>query len=219
MAALASRGLDALDNHYATYLPALVSAAVVPAVVGLRILFADWVSALVIVLTVPLVPVFMVLIGKHTEERVAQAAAGLDRLSNHLVELARGLPALVGLRRAGQRRRALRDVSEAYRASTLGTLRTAFVSGLALELIATISVAVVAVFIGLRLVHGDMALAPGLLVLMLAPECFMPLREVGSAFHSAEDGVEALHRTRRILAASGAGHAGVGDTGTGASGA
>lgn len=197
---LASRGLDGLDNYFTAYLPALVTCAVLPALIGLQILISDWVSALIVVLTVPLVPVFMVLIGFHTQERVEQAAAGLDRLSNHLLELARGLPVLVGLRRANAQRQALADVTESYRSSTMKTLRTAFLSAMALELISTISVAVVAVFIGVRLVAGDMPLEAGLLALMLAPECFRPLRDLGAAHHGSEDGVEALRRVQEILA-------------------
>ncbi|MFQ4149320.1 thiol reductant ABC exporter subunit CydC [Arthrobacter sp. LAPM80] len=196
---LASRGLDGLDNYFTAYLPALVSCAVTPLMVGVQILISDWVSALIVVLTVPLVPVFMILIGLHTQERVELAARGLDRLSNHLLELARGLPVLVGLRRAAAQRKALADVCEAYRRSTMATLRTAFLSSMALELISTISVAVVAVFIGVRLVYGGMPLEAGLLALMLAPECFRPLREVGAAHHGSEDGVEALRRVKQIL--------------------
>ncbi|WP_425864377.1 thiol reductant ABC exporter subunit CydC [Arthrobacter sp. TWP1-1] len=196
---LASRGLDGLDNYFSTYLPALVSCAVLPLLVGLQILISDWVSALIVVLTVPLVPVFMILIGLHTQERVDQAARGLDRLSNHLLELARGLPVLVGLRRAAAQRKALADVCDSYRKSTMATLRTAFLSSMALELISTISVAVVAVFIGVRLVAGGMELEAGLLALMLAPECFRPLRDLGAAHHGSEDGVEALRRVKEIL--------------------
>lgn len=198
-AMLASRGLDGLDNYFATYLPALVSCAVLPLALGVQILLSDWVSALIVALTLPLVPVFMILIGFHTQERVEAAASGLDRLSNHLLELARGLPVLVGLRRASAQRKALADVCEAYRKSTMATLRTAFLSSMALELISTISVAVVAVFIGVRLVAGDMPLEAGLLALMLAPECFKPLRDLGAAHHGSEDGVEALRRATDIL--------------------
>ncbi|AIX99829.1 hypothetical protein ART_0231 [Arthrobacter sp. PAMC 25486] len=198
-AMLASRGLDGLDNYFATYVPALVGCAVLPLALGLQILMSDWVSALIVALTLPLVPVFMILIGHHTQERVEEAASGLDRLSNHLLELARGLPVLVGLRRASAQRKALADVCEAYRKSTMATLRTAFLSSMALELISTISVAVVAVFIGVRLVAGDMPLEAGLLALMLAPECFKPLRDLGAAHHGSEDGVEALRRATDIL--------------------
>lgn len=196
---LASRGLDGLDNYFANYLPALISCAVLPLLLGLQILISDWVSALIVVLTVPLVPIFMILIGLHTQERVEAAADGLDRLSNHLLELARGLPVLVGLRRATAQRKALAEVSEAYRKSTMATLRTAFMSSMALELISTISVAVVAVFIGVRLVDGTMPLEAGLLALMLAPECYRPLRDLGAAHHGSEDGVEAMRRVSEIL--------------------
>lgn len=199
MTTLATDGLDELDKYFTVFVPALVSAATVPLLVGVRILFADWVSALIIVLTIPLIPVFMALIGVHTQERVAAATDALARLSNHLVELARGLPVLVGLGRAQEQVMALRTISEDYRTRTVLTLRTAFLSALALELIATLSVAVVAVFIGVRLVYGQMPLEFGLLALLLAPECFTPLRAVGTAFHAAEDGREALDRARAVI--------------------
>jgi ATP-binding cassette subfamily C protein CydCD len=146
-----------------------------------------------------LVPLFMVLIGKHTEERVRDAQATLRRLSNHILELAKGLPVLVGLGRATEQRAALEDLSTEYRTRTMGTLRTAFLSALALELIATISVAVVAVFIGVRLVAGDMGLEAGLLALILAPDCYLPLRELGTAHHASEEGQEALATTGDAL--------------------
>jgi len=192
LAILATRGLDALDNYYTQFLPALVNCAAIPLLLGARILFADWLSAVVIVLTLPLVPLFMVLIGRHTEDRVRDAQATLRRLSNHILELAKGLPVLVGLGRASEQRAALEDLSMEYRSRTMGTLRTAFLSALALELIATISVAVVAVFIGVRLVAGDMGLEAGLVALILAPDCYLPLRELGTAHHASEEGRDAL---------------------------
>lgn len=196
---VASRGLDGLDAFFRDYLPALVSTAVIPLAVLARVLWADWVSALIIVLTIPLVPVFMALIGWHTEERIQEAQEGLDRLSHHLSELARGLPVLVGLRRADAQRHALFEVSEKYRLSTAKTLRAAFMSSFALELIATIAVALVAVFIGVRLVWGQLSLEDGLIALMLAPEAYMALRAVGAGFHASEDGVAALKRVNAIL--------------------
>ncbi|MEW1811802.1 thiol reductant ABC exporter subunit CydD [Pseudarthrobacter phenanthrenivorans] len=198
LAVLATRGLDALDSYYTQFLPALVNCAAVPLLLGARILFADWVSAVVIVLTVPLIPVFMVLIGRHTEDSVSLAQASLARLSAHMLELAKGLPVLVGLGRATAQRKALEEISEEYRSRTMGTLRTAFLSALALELIATISVAVVAVFIGVRLVHGDMPLEAGLLALLLAPDCYLPLRELGTAHHASDDGRVALAATTAV---------------------
>ena len=198
LAILATRGLDALDSYYTQFLPALVNCAAIPLLLGARILFADWISAAVIVLTVPLVPVFMVLIGRYTEDRVREAQSALSRLSGHMLELAKGLPVLVGLGRATAQRKALEDISEEYRSRTMGTLRTAFLSALALELIATISVAVVAVFIGVRLVYGDMALEAGLLALILAPDCYLPLRELGTAHHASDEGRAALAETAAV---------------------
>jgi ATP-binding cassette subfamily C protein CydCD len=201
LAVLATRGLDALDSYYTQFLPALVNCAAVPLLLGARILFADWVSAVVIVVTVPLVPLFMVLIGRYTEDNVRAAQASLSRLSAHMLELAKGLPVLVGLGRATAQRKALEEISEEYRSRTMGTLRTAFLSALALELIATISVAVVAVFIGVRLVHGDMPLEAGLLALILAPDCYLPLRELGTAHHASDDGRAALAETAAVTEA------------------
>ncbi|MEO8282255.1 MAG: thiol reductant ABC exporter subunit CydD, partial [Pseudarthrobacter sp.] len=198
LAVLATRGLDALDSYYTQFLPALVNCAAIPLLLGARILFADWVSAVVVVLTVPLVPLFMVLIGRYTQDHVRDAQETLTRLSAHMLELAKGLPVLVGLGRATAQRKALEAISEEYRTKTMGTLRTAFLSALALELIATISVAVVAVFIGVRLVHGDMALEAGLLALILAPDCYLPLRELGTAHHASDDGRAALAATRTV---------------------
>ncbi|WP_426303059.1 thiol reductant ABC exporter subunit CydD [Arthrobacter sp. R-11] len=218
LAILATRGLDALDNYYTQFLPALLNCAAIPLLLGARILFADWVSAVVIVLTLPLVPLFMVLIGKHTEDRVREAQATLRRLSNHILELAKGLPVLVGLGRAAEQQAALEDLSTEYRSRTMGTLRTAFLSSLALELIATISVAVVAVFIGVRLVSGDMGLEAGVLALILAPDCYLPLRELGTAHHASEEGREALATSSAALATPAGRRFGSGPDGTGPDG-
>ena len=196
--ATATVGLDELDTYYRSVIPAVVTTAVVPLLVGTRILFADWVSALIIVVTVPLIPVFMALVGMHTRERADAASASLQRLSDHLVELAKGLPVLVGLGRVEEQSTALAAVSTAHRTTTMSTLRSAFLSSLVLELISTLSVAVVAVFVGLRLVSGDLPLEIGLLALVLAPECFAPFRELGSAFHASQDGLAAVRRVRAI---------------------
>ncbi|MGV8911381.1 MAG: thiol reductant ABC exporter subunit CydC [Rhodoglobus sp.] len=197
--AIATVGLDELDNYFRVVLPSIVTTATIPLLIGARILSVDWVSALIIVLTVPLVPVFMVLVGGHTRERADAASASLERLSDHLVELARGLPVLVGLGRVGEQSRALRAISAENRTTTMATLRTAFLSSLVLELIATISVAVVAVFVGVRLVNDQLSLTVGLIALVLAPECFAPFRELGAAFHSSENGLTALRRARTII--------------------
>ncbi|MDJ1371616.1 thiol reductant ABC exporter subunit CydC [Gulosibacter molinativorax] len=194
MGTLGTRGLDDLDEYFTTFLPAMVSAAIIPLTLIIRILFADWLSALIIVLTIPLVPLFMILIGLTTRDAVDKAQDALLRMSGHLVELARGLPVLVGLGRVREQVGALDKLSDDYRSRTMQTLRTVFMSSLAMELISTISIAVVAVFIGVRLVYGGLDLEVGLLVLILAPDCYTPFRQAGSAYHSAEDGVVALQR-------------------------
>ncbi|NHU86228.1 thiol reductant ABC exporter subunit CydC [Kocuria sp. JC486] len=199
-ATVATIGLDELDEYYRSVLPTAVAAATVPVLVGVRILAADWVSALVIALTIPLVPVFMILVGRHTRVEADRSSAVLQRLSDHLVELARGLPVLVGLGRLTEQSAALDRIGREHRSATLRTLRTAFLSSLVLELIATLSVAVLAVFIGVRLVNGSLPLATGLSVLILAPECFQPFRELGAAFHASQDGLAALRRARELTA-------------------
>lgn len=199
-AVLVADGLDDLDDYFTATIPAVIAAAVIPLLVGLRILGADWLSAAIVVLTLPLVPLFMVLIGKHTQQRTDAALNALTRLGDHLSELARGLPVLVGLGRVAEQTAALDGIQTKYRARTQETLRWAFLSALALELIATISVAIVAVFLGLRLLNGTMQLEPALLALILAPECFNALREVGTAFHASQDGLSALDRAKTFLA-------------------
>ena len=199
LAVSVTRTLDELDDYFVRVLPALLTTMCVPAIIIVRVLFADWVSAVVIVVTLPLVPLFMILIGRYTLERVSEATQSLDQLSNNLVELARGLPVLVGLGRVYAQTAALKSVSESYRTTTLQTLRVAFLSALALELIATLSVAVVAVFIGVRLVSGGLDLEAGLLALILAPECYLPLRQLGAAFHATENGMAAYERVNDVI--------------------
>ncbi|MEB3372003.1 thiol reductant ABC exporter subunit CydD [Saccharopolyspora mangrovi] len=199
LTALATRGLDALDAYFTKYLPALVTAAIVPPLVGAWILWTDWVSALVVVLTVPLIPLFAWLVGRYTEQRTARATDSEHRLSARLLELIRALPVLTAFGRARAQREVVRKVSEEHRRSTVATLRIAFLSALVLELFSSLSVAMVAVGIGLRLVSGELDLTTGLLVLVLAPECYLPLRAVGAAHHASEDGVEAVRRVDEIV--------------------
>jgi thiol reductant ABC exporter CydD subunit/thiol reductant ABC exporter CydC subunit len=195
---LATKGLDALDAYFTRYLPALVTAAVVPLLVGVAILFQDVQSAVLIAVTVPLIPAFAILIGKYTEQRTAKSADATARLSGHLLELVRALPVLTAFGRAEAQAEAVRRVGDQHRKATGSTLRVAFLSAFALETIATLSVALVAVDIGLRLVGGTLGLATGLLVLVLTPECYLPLRAAGAAFHASEDGLEAVRRVAEI---------------------
>lgn len=197
---LVTRGLDALDAYFREYLPALVTAAVVPLAAGAAILWMDWPSAVIVLVTVPLLPVFAVLVGKFTADRVAGATDAVHRMSGLLLELVRALPVLTAFRRADAQSATVARVSERHRRATLKTLRVAFSSAFVLELVATLSVALVAVVIGVRLVSGSLPLAIGLGVLILVPECYQPLRAVGAAFHSSEDGVEAVRRVTDVLA-------------------
>ncbi|WP_410619264.1 ATP-binding cassette domain-containing protein [Amycolatopsis sp. cmx-8-4] len=200
LTALTTRGLDALDAYFREYLPALVTAAVVPLGAGAAILFADWPSGVIVALTVPLLPMFAILVGKYTAGRVAGATDATHRMSERLLELVRVLPVLTAFRRADAQAETVRKLSERHRRATLKTLKVAFSSAFVLELIATLSVALVAVVIGVRLAGGHLPLAIGLGVLILAPECYQPLRAVGAAFHSSEDGVEAVRRVADLLA-------------------
>ncbi|MDT8910319.1 ATP-binding cassette domain-containing protein [Amycolatopsis sp. PS_44_ISF1] len=200
LTALVTRGLDALDAYFREYLPALVTAAVVPLAAGAAILWTDWPSALIVAGTVPLLPMFAILVGKYTADRVAGATDAVHRMSGQLLELVRALPVLAAFRRAEAQAETVRKLSERHRRATLKTLRVAFSSAFVLELAATLSVALVAVVIGVRLVSGSLPLAIGLGVLILVPECYQPLRAVGAAFHSSEDGVEAVRRVTAVLA-------------------
>ncbi|GLZ32569.1 thiol reductant ABC exporter subunit CydC [Lentzea sp. NBRC 105346] len=199
LAVLATKGLDALDAYFTRYLPALVTAVVVPPVVGAWILWTDWTSAALIVVTVPLIPVFAALIGWYTEKRVARAAEVTERLSGYLLELLRALPVLTVFGRAKAQAEAVRAAGEQHRRATMGTLRVAFLSALVLEIAASLSVALIAVGIGLRLVSGDLTLATALVVLILAPECYLPLRAAGAAHHASEDGLEAVRRVAEVV--------------------
>ncbi|PSL55469.1 ATP-binding cassette subfamily C protein CydCD [Saccharothrix carnea] len=198
LAVTATKGLDALDAYFTRYLPALVTTAVVPVAVGAWILWTDPTSAVLIAVTLPLIPVFAILIGRFTSARVEAAGSALERLSGRLAELVRALPVLTAFGRAAAQATAVREVGERYRRATMGTLRVAFLSALVLEIVASLSVALIAVGIGLRLVSGEMTLVTGLVVLILAPECYLPLRAAGAAHHASEDGVEAVRRVAEI---------------------
>ncbi|MEV6005726.1 thiol reductant ABC exporter subunit CydD [Streptomyces sp. NPDC051976] len=196
---LATRGVDALDDYFARYLPQLGLAVVVPAVVLARILAADWISALTIALTLPLIPLFMVLVGWATRERMDRQWRMLARLSGHFLDVVAGLPTLKVFGRAKVQADNIRAITADYRRATLKTLRIAFLSSFVLELLATISVALVAVGIGMRLVHGELSLRTGLLVLVLAPEAYLPLRQVGAQYHAAAEGLAAAEQVFEVL--------------------
>ncbi|MET0764805.1 MAG: thiol reductant ABC exporter subunit CydC [Blastococcus sp.] len=200
-AVLATTRLHDLGPALATYLPALAQTVVVPPVLLLVLAGTDLLSAVLVAVTLPLVPVFMVLVGRFTRDATADSARALDRIAAHVAELVRGLPVLVGLGRAADQAAALARLGEAHRTRTLATLRVAFLSALVLELIATLSVALVAVTVGVRLVEGHLGLAVGLTALLLAPEAFAPLRALGAAHHAAEDASLAASEARAVLSA------------------
>ncbi|WP_371503366.1 thiol reductant ABC exporter subunit CydD [Kitasatospora sp. NBC_00374] len=199
LTALATRGIDALDDYFARYLPQLALAVVVPAVVLARILGADWRSAAVIAATLPLIPLFMVLIGLATQTRMDRQWDGLARLSHHFLDVVAGLPTLKVFGRAKAQARTIARITDEYRRATLRTLRIAFISSFALELLATLSVALVAVSVGFRLVDGTLDLETGLLVLVLAPEVHLPIRQVGALYHSSVEGLTAAGRIFEVL--------------------
>ncbi|MGY5115167.1 thiol reductant ABC exporter subunit CydD [Streptomyces sp. 900105755] len=196
---LATRGVDALDDYFSRYLPQLGLAVVVPVAVLARIVTEDWVSAAIIVGTLPLIPVFMVLIGWATQSRTDRQWRLLSRLSGHFLDVVAGLPTLKVFGRAKAQAESIRQITGEYRQATMRTLRIAFLSSFALELLATLSVALVAVTVGMRLVRGDMDLYIGLVILVLAPEAYLPLRQVGAQFHAAAEGLAAAEEIFAVL--------------------
>ncbi|MFF9285295.1 thiol reductant ABC exporter subunit CydD [Streptomyces griseosporeus] len=196
---LATRGIDALDDYFSRYLPQLGLAVVVPVAVLARIVTEDWVSAAIIIATLPLIPVFMVLIGWATQARMDRQWRLLSRLSGHFLDVVAGLPTLKVFGRAKAQAESIRRITGEYRQATLRTLRIAFLSSFALELLSTLSVALVAVTIGMRLVHGEMDLYDGLVVLVLAPEAYLPLRQVGAQYHAAAEGLAAAEEIFAVL--------------------
>ncbi|WP_405767573.1 thiol reductant ABC exporter subunit CydD [Actinacidiphila glaucinigra] len=199
LTALATRGIDALDGYFARYLPQLGLAVVVPAAVLARIVTEDWISALTIALTLPLIPVFMVLIGWATQTRMDRQWQLLARLSGHFLDVVAGLPTLKVFGRAKAQAESIRAITADHRRATMRTLRITFLSSFALELLSTISVALVAVGVGMRLVHGELDLYTGLVILVLAPEAYLPLRQVGAQYHAAAEGLSAADEVFAVL--------------------
>ena len=189
---LAAQGAATVEPYAARFLPSLVAGAVVPVLAVVALLFVDWLSALIVVLTLPLLPLFAALIGRTTQEDTDKRWKALAGLSGHFLDVMRGLPTLVSYGRAGRQVDQIGEVSQQHRRATTRTLRLAFLSSSALELLASISVAIVAVSVGLRLTWGTLGLETGLLAILLAPEAYWPIRRVGAEFHAAADGAEAI---------------------------
>ncbi len=196
---LTGRGIDALDAYFARYLPQLVLAVMVPIAIIVTVITEDLLAAVIIALTIPLIPIFMILVGLYTDRQVTRQWRTLSILAGHFLDVVAGLPTLKMFGRARAQAATLRDIGDRYRRATMGVLRVSFLSALVLELLATLSVAIVAVAIGLRLVNGTIDLYTGLVVLILAPEAYLPLRMVGAQFHAAADGVAAAEQLLDIL--------------------
>ena len=211
IAAAAVQGVDSLEAYFARYLPQVVLACVVPVAVLAWVATVDITSALVLLATLPLVPVFMWLIGRYTEEQTRRHWQSLHLLSSHFLDVVRGLPTLRAFNRAGAQAAKVEEVSDRYRQATMATLRVSFVSGSVLELAATLGVALAAVTVGVRLVDGGIGLQAGLTVLVLAPELYQPLRQLGAQFHASADGLAVADRMLAVLdappAVDAAGHA------------
>lgn len=196
---LATRGLDDLQPYVTRYLPQLLLAATVTPASLLVVLRMDWLAAVIIIVTLPLVPLFMVLVGRLTQGRTERRLASMRRLGSQVLDLLAGIPTLRALHREHGPEQRVRQLGDAYRQSTMGTLRIAFLSGLVLELLTTLSVAIVAVAVGLRLVNGGLDLTTGLAVIILAPEVYLPIRQIGTHFHASTDGIAAANSAFEIL--------------------
>ncbi|MBS42736.1 MAG: ABC transporter permease [Nocardioides sp.] len=197
---LATRGTSAVEPWVVRYLPSLVTAAVLPPLTLVVIASQDLLAALVVLCTLPLVPVFAALVGMATQDKAEAQWRRLGDLSGHFLDVVRGLPTLVAHRRAGAQVAKIRDVGDRHRRATMETLRLAFASSVVLELVATLSVALVAVTVGLRLASGSVEFPVALVVLLLAPEAYWPLRRVGAEFHAAAEGAAAFAEADRVLA-------------------
>ncbi len=199
VAALATRGIDALDTYFARYLPQLVLAVIVPISALVVIFTQDIISAIIVAVTIPLIPMFMILIGLFTKNKVDKQWNTLSSLSGHFLDLVSGLPTLKVFGRAQAQVQVIKRVGDEYRSSTMGVLRISFLSSLALELVASLSVALVAVSIGVRLAEAQMDYRVGLFVLLLAPEVYLPLRLIGQHFHAAAEGLGAADKLFSII--------------------
>jgi ATP-binding cassette, subfamily C, bacterial CydD len=199
VAAVSVQGIEALEGYFARYLPQVVLASVVPVLVLAWVAVVDLESALIMLLTLPLVPVFMVLIGRYTKRRTDERWRALRHLSTHFLDVVRGLPTLRAFGRARDQASQVTDVSERYRVTTMATLRVSFLSGSVLELAATLGVALVAVTAGVRLAGGGLPLQAGLTVLVLAPELYLPFRRLGAEYHASADGLAVAERMFALL--------------------
>jgi ATP-binding cassette subfamily C protein CydD len=196
---LATRGLDDLEPYLVRYLPQLLLAVTVTPATLVVVLGLDWISAVIIIVTIPLVPVFMILVGQLTQSYSERRLAVMQRLGAQVLDLLAGLPTLRAFGRERGPVARVRELGDAYTRSTMSTLRVAFLSGMVLELLTTLSVALVAVGVGLRLVYGEVGLETALAVLVLAPEVYLPIRQIGVQFHASTDGITAAQKAFDVI--------------------
>ena len=196
------QGLDALDGYFSLFLPQLILTAIATPLVIAAILLQDVMSGILIVIALPLIPIFMILIGLATQAMQRRQWAVLAHLSSRFFDVVSGLATLKIFGRQQRQTTRIAALTEDYRIETMKVLRLSFLSGFALELIGSLSVALVAVSVGLRLIDGSVGLSVGLFVLLLAPEAFLPLRQVGANYHAAADGVAAAEDVFDILDAA-----------------
>jgi len=194
-----TQAVDSLDAYFSQYLPQMVIAAILPIGILAVVFPLDTLSAVILLLTAPLIPVFMVLIGRTTEALTRQQYTAFSRMSAFFLDTLRGLAELKNLGRSVDHATRLDQVSQRYREATLRVLRISFLSALVLELAATLSVAVIAVEIGIRLLYGQIAFQQAFFLLVIAPEFYQPLRQLGARFHAAQNGVSAARRIFEIL--------------------
>jgi ATP-binding cassette, subfamily C, bacterial CydD len=199
IAALATRGLDGLDPYFARYLPQLMLSVLVPAAVLATVTATDWISGLVIAVTLPLIPLFAALVGLHTKAQTRRQWRLLAQLSGHFLDVVQGLPTLKAFGRAKVQEQVIATVTEQHRSAAMATLRVAFLSALVLELSAALATALVAVETGLRLLYGHMPYQTALLVLLLTPEAYLPLRAVAAQYHASAEGSAAAESVFKIL--------------------
>jgi ABC-type transport system involved in cytochrome bd biosynthesis fused ATPase/permease subunit len=199
IAALTTRGLDGLDPYFARYLPQLVLSVLVPAAVVVAVTATDWISGVVIAVTLPLIPLFAAVVGLHTKAQTRRQWRLLAQLAGHFLDVVQGLPTLKAFGRAKFQEQVIDTVTDEYRSAAMATLRVAFLSALVLELSAALATAVVAVETGLRLLYGHMPYQAALLVLLLTPEAYLPLRALAAQYHASAEGTAAAESIFAIL--------------------
>jgi ATP-binding cassette subfamily C protein CydD len=199
LANAALQGVESLDAYFSQYLPQIALAVLVPVIVLATVFPLDLLTALVLVLTAPLIPIFMVLIGKRSEELTKHQFSALSRMSAQFLDMLQGLTTLKQFNRSRQQAEKVASVSQQYAATTMDVLRVTFLSAFALELIATLSTAVVAVQIGLRLLYGGLEFEQAFFILIITPEFYLALRMLGTRYHAGMTGVNAARRIAEVL--------------------